>query len=321
MDLSIIIVNYNSWLVLDDCISSIHNLETQLNIEIVVVDNQSTNDQFKFYQQKYPSVNWIKNSGNNGFANGCNLGANNATSNYLFFLNPDTRLQYNVLEHFLDIYQKEQIGVLTCLQNNNNGSYEKYNLLFPTPIRIFGVLRSLERNINKNRLKEQFKETATRSYPNWVSGSAVFISKQNLQRINGWNEDYWMYFEDVDLCKKADKIGLKCVVTKEVSLYHLHGGASRINPKTKAITKSEVMKSRHVYISNHFSKNSARFLQPLLFTNNILSVGLAALLSFPLFFIKKLQVNRYKFLELCNYYQSVVQTKLWLSQRSMNLKK
>src|SRR5690606_42035082 len=52
----------------------------------------------------------------------------------------------------------------------------------------------------------------------------------------------------------------------------------------------------------------------------ILSVGLAALISFPLFFIKKLQVNRYKFLELCNYYQSVVQTKSWLSQRSMNLR-
>ena len=68
----------------------------------------------------------------------------------IFFLNPDTRLQNGVLEHLLSIYQKEQIGILTCLQNNNKGSFEKYNLLFPSPVRIFGVLRSLERKINKN---------------------------------------------------------------------------------------------------------------------------------------------------------------------------
>ena len=278
MDLSIIIVNYNSWLVLDNCISSILNLDTQLNIELLVVDNKSTNDQLKFYQQRYPSINWIKNSGNNGFANGCNLGASFASSNYLFFLNPDTKLQKNVLEHFLDIYQQEQIGILTCLQDNKNGSVEKYNLLFPTPLRIFGVFRSLERAIKKNHLKRKFRETTTRSYPDWISGSALFISKHNFQRMNGWNEDYWMYFEDVDLCKKANKIGLNCVVTKEVSLYHLHGGASRINSKTKAITKAEVLKSKHVYIANHFSNNSKLLLHPYLFTTNMFGVGLTSLI-------------------------------------------
>lgn len=320
MDISIIIVNYNSWVVLSDCIESILNLNSTLNTEIIVVDNKSTNDLFLQYQQKYPTVKWISNSGNNGFANGCNLGAANAVGDYLFFLNPDTKLNSGVLEHFIEIYNKENIGILSCLQTNNKGTFHKYNLLFPNSLRVFGILRSFERIFKKKQLTQHFKETATRSYPDWISGSAIFISKQNFDLIDKWCEDYWMYFEDVDLCKKVQKNNLPCVITKEISLFHLHGGASRVNPKTKAITKSEVIKSRHVYISNHFSANSQKWLHPLLMTNNLLSVGILSLLSFPLFFLKKLQVNRYKFLELCNYYASALKNKTWLSNRSTNFK-
>ena len=316
MDISIVIVNYNSWVVLEDCIKSIQNLKTSLKIETIIVDNRSTNDLLDQYQKKYPVINWIQNTGNNGFANACNLGAYNATAPYIFFLNPDTRLSDNVLEHFLSIYNKENIGLLTCLQTNEKGNYHKFNLLFPTPTRVFGLLRSLDRKINKNI----FKETSKRSYPDWISGSAIFISKENLQKINYWNEDYWMYYEDVDLCKKGKNHQLKIVVTKEVSLFHMHGGASRINPKTKAITKSEVLKSRHVYINNHFSQNSKIWLQPLLFVNTMFSITLLSILSVPLFFSKKLQVNRFKFSEMGNYYLHVIKNKTWLSQRSMNTK-
>ncbi len=320
MDISIIIVNYNSWIVLSNCIESILNLNISLNIEIIVVDNKSTNNLFLQYQQKYPTVKWVSNSGNNGFANGCNFGAAIANGNYLFFLNPDTELKSGVLEHFIEIYDKENIGILSCLQTNNKGTFHKYNLLFLNSLRIFGVLRSLERLFKKKQLIQHFKETATRSYPDWISGSAIFVSKQNFDLIDKWNEDYWMYFEDVDLCKKAQKNNLPCVITKEVSLFHLHGGASRVNPKTKAITKSEVIKSRHVYISNHFSAASQQWLHPLLITNNLLSVSILSLLSFPFFFLKKLKVNRYKFLELFNYYAFALKNKTWLSNRSTNFK-
>lgn len=320
MDISIIIVNYNSWVVLSDCIESILNLNTALNTEIIVVDNKSTNDLFLQYQQKYTTVKWISNSGNNGFANGCNLGATNANGDYIFFLNPDTKLKAGVLEHFTAIYNTENIGILSCLQTNNNGSFHKYNLLFPNSVRIFGVLRSLERFFKKEQLTQHFKETATRSYPDWISGSAIFISKHNFNLIDKWNEDYWMYFEDVDLCKKAQTNNLPCVITKEVSLFHLHGGASRVNPKTKAITKSEVIKSRHVYIANHFSNTSQQWIHPLLMTNNMVSVGILAIFSFPLFFLKKLKVSRYKFLELYSYYKTALKYKKWLSYRSTNFK-
>ena len=153
-----------------------------------------------------------------------------------------------------------------------------------------------------------------------IDSLIVVIDNINKAKETNPNVDDVMYFEDVDLCKKVQKNNLPCVITKEISLFHLHGGASRVNPKTKAITKSEVIKSRHVYISNHFSANSQKWLHPLLMTNNLLSVGILSLLSFPLFFFKKLQVNRYKFLELCNYYASALKNKTWLSNRSTNFK-
>lgn len=319
MDISVVIVNYNSWKVLDACIESILDLQTTLSIETIIVDNQSPADLLLQYQQKYPSVTWIRNSGNNGFANGCNLGAAHATGEFLFFLNPDTRMQHEVPEHFVSIYEKENMGILSCLQTNNKGRFHKYNLLFPNPLRVFGLLRSLERRMCKKRLDALFAETATRSFPQWVSGSAVFISRENFNRISGWNEDYWMYYEDVDLCKKARSYNLKCAVTKEVSIFHMHGGASRMNPRTKAITKSEVVKSRHVYISNYFSRASQMWLQPLLIAHILILTGIPALASYPLFFIGKLNVSRYKWTYLYRYYLHVYKNKTWLSERSMNL--
>lgn len=320
MDISIVIVNYNSWKILEDCINSILHLESSLTIEVLIVDNRSTDNQFEQYQKKYPSIKWIENSGNNGFANGCNLGAAHANGSYLLFLNPDTHMQSGVLEHFISIYKKENIGILSCLQTNKRNKIHKYNLLFPTPLRTFGLLRSLERFLQKNKNQSGYKESKIRSYPDWISGSAIFISNEHFEIIGRWNEDYWMYFEDVDLCKKAQLHHMSCVITKEVSIFHLHGGASRINPKTKAITKSEVIKSRHTYISNYFTKNSQTWLHPLLLTNNLLSIGILALLSFPFFFIKKLKVNRYKWVELQSYYVHAFKNKTWLSERSMNLK-
>lgn len=320
MDISIVIVNYNSWNVLEECIQSILSLKTSVAIETIVVDNCSPNDLLTTYQEKYPSVLWIKNSGNNGFANGCNFGANHAKGSYLFFLNPDTQLQEGVLEHFLDIYTKEDIGLLSCIQSNKKGGIHKYHLLFPTAMRTFGVLRSIERKINNHKHKIQYKETETRCYPDWISGSAVFVSSTNFKSIGQWNEDYWMYFEDVDLSKKAQLQGLDVVVTKEVSIFHLHGGSSRINPKTKAITKSEVIKSRHTYISNYFTKRENSYLHFVLIIGYAISIGLLAILSIPFFFIKKLQVNRFKSIELYSYYKHVYTNKTWLSERSMNLK-
>lgn len=318
MDVSIIIVNYNSWKALTECLDSVTQMRPSLDVETIVVDNQSTDDRLHIFEGKYPKIFFHRNSANNGFAHGCNFGAAKAKGKHLLFLNPDTILNGKVIEHFVAIYQKENIGILSCLQTNDKNRFHKYHLLFPDPIRIFGVLRSIERKIFKRKLKNHFKETIKRVYPDWVSGSVVFISRENFVQIDKWNEDYWMYFEDVDLCKKAAERGLNVAITKEVSVFHQHGGASRINPRTKAITKSEVIKSKHTYIDTHFSNNSQRWVQSAIIANTIFFNGLSFIFSYVFFFNSKLKVSRYKFKYLMQYYKKVLKKKSWISERSVN---
>ena len=113
---------------------------------------------------------------------------------------------------------------------------------------IFGIVRA----INGKQLRKNIIRKNNILFPDWVSGAVVLISINWFDKIQGWNEDYWMYFEDVDLSKKVADLGGEIALLENVEIIHNHGGSSRINIKTAAITKTEVLISKHVYINNHF---------------------------------------------------------------------
>ena len=119
--ISIIIVNYKSWKVLRNCLNSISQINIDgVEIETIVVDNASNDGKLTDFKNDFPNINFIENSGNNGFANGCNLGANNAKGNYLLFLNPDTVLNKVALSKMLNYYQQNKnCGIVSCLQKND----------------------------------------------------------------------------------------------------------------------------------------------------------------------------------------------------------
>ena len=113
-------------------------------------------------------------------------------------------------------------------------------------------------------------------FTDWVSGSVVCMSRKWFEKAQGWNEDYWMYFEDVDICKKVRDAKGEVVLLKDVNIIHNHGGASRINIKTSKITKSEVLISKHVYIRNHFKSLTRFLLMSLLVLMSLISKMLGA---------------------------------------------
>ncbi|WP_426063881.1 glycosyltransferase [Flavobacterium sp. DSP2-3-1] len=320
MDISIIIVNYRGWKALNECLESIEVIiSSAFTFEVIMVDNFSNDWQFPVFKQKYSKFTFIENNGNNGFSNGCNFGAGIATGNHFLFLNPDTKLTLEALETLLKTTASHpEIGILSCLQINENEVFYKQNNLFPVLGRFFGISRSIYRKLNKAKLEKRFNNNNDLFYPDWVTGAVIFISREWFNKIKGWNEDYWLYFEDVDLCKKVCNLGGKVAVTRKATIFHQHGGASRLNVKTKALTKTEVIISKHVYVSNQFSTGIQLYLHSLLILGVLSEKLFLSLLSVFLFFIPKLKVNRLMLKNLSVYYLNALRKQTWISPRAMN---
>ena len=252
--LSVIIVNYKSWGILGknlDLLSS-YDFES-FNLEIIVVDNCSNDGKLQEFVSKFPVIQFIENESNWGFAQGCNLGAKHAKGEVLLFLNPDTLAPKESLEKMFWTYKMDsEIGILSCKQSEKASSYQK---ITPSIFTLFGPQRSLYKLIFPQKFKETNCQTCNGESvsPDWISGSVVMISRAWFDRVGGWNTDYWMYSEDVELSKKVKDSGGLLRLLCNVNIVHEHGGASRINVETSALTKTEVIISQHVYIQNNFS--------------------------------------------------------------------
>ena len=319
---SVLIVNYKGWDALEDCLESLTLFSSdRYSIEVLVVDNCSNDNNLDAFISLYPSITFILNTGNNGFANGCNLAASAAKSNYYLFLNPDTKVDSLNLETYFDFYLKDSNAVLSCLQINENGTFYNQNNLLPKFITFFGIPRAIYKRMHRKKIAHKLNENENYFYPQWVTGAVVLISKNWFKKINGWNEDYWMYMEDVDFSNKVLKNNGKIAVLKKAVLFHKHGGASRINIKTKALTKTEVLISKHTYIQNNFSTTTSFLLHMRLTTGILLEKTILSFLSIPLFFIPKLKVHKIVLKNYVTYLFSEILKQTFISPRAMNYKK
>ncbi len=322
IDISIIIVNYKGWQHLKKCLKSLAAIkEVSFNFETIVVDNCSNDGFLSKFQSEFKSVNFYQNTGNNGFANACNLGAEKAQGNFLLFLNPDTIANAKALAKMLKSAQENpDIGALSCLQVNQMGQVHDYKKVFLSLVTLFGFFRIFYRILNKAKIKKQFSDSKNIVFPDWISGSVVFISRLWFDKVRGWNDDYWMYYEDVDLCKRLSDKGAKIAVIREVKIKHYHGGSSRINYSVKALTKSEVIKSRHVFIHKYYKGKKRFFMQLLSMKMQLFSKLILGILGLLFFFLKKAPFHRKLFKEVYFYYFGLPYKRAWLSKRSVNYK-
>lgn len=313
-----VIVSYRSWGKLKACLDSLINAKlASARLEIVVVDNCSHDGQFEAFQQQYPSVSFVLNQGNFGFSNGCNKGANLTQGDYLFFINPDTEVPPNVLEKlYLAIQKLPCYSIIATQKRSKSGKFERVERFFPRWYTMSGIGKSIHRTLNKKRIKQDFSKHKTMVYPDWVSGSVIFMRRKDFEQLNGWDERFWMYCEDVDLCKRATLQGGKITLLQDTEIVHNHGGSSRINPITSALTKSEVYISRHVYTSIHNDGISLYLIQCMFATKSLVKVSLMALLSLLALNHPKAQMLRLLFLNLVHYYWRVSIDLTWLSPRS-----
>lgn len=320
IDVSIIIVNYKSWSHLKNCLEALNEMKSNaFSFEVIVVDNHSNDGNLDTFAKQFPEVNFTLNTGNNGFANGCNFGASNAVGEYLFFLNPDTIANVQAIEKLLAFAKSNYtVGIVSCHQKNNNGSYEKTERLFPSVATLFGWTRALYKKVYQQKIRQQYDKESAVIYPDWASGSVIFISRSWFDQVQGWNEDYWMYYEDVDLCKRVQNANGKIALLQDVEIIHNHGGASRINVKTASITKTEVLISKHVYIHNNFKGVARFFAQLFVVLSNLIFKTVLAIFGLVFFFIPKLRLILNIYIKLIRYYVNALFKGTWLSTKSLN---
>ena len=303
-ELSIVIVNYKTWENLSLCLESILK-QSKIEIKVIVVDNNSKDNQISFFKQKYDWVHWIENFENFGFAKACNIGASLIKSKWSLFLNPDTILESNSMSSLIkycDINSEHRIiGIKQFDQNKNPTNSFGIFLNFWS---LSGIMRPLIRIKKGSYRSMNLQEIAS---PDWISGSFVLIRKKDFNLLNGWDENYWMYYEDMDLCKRAETFNLKVSLLNNWSCTHFHGGSSRKNNKIKIITKSEVIVSSHIFLEKHSNKSIKYLNHLLLITLQLIELLIAGLFSSSK---RKILINS------INYWIKGIFQNIWETKRS-----
>lgn len=224
---SIVIVTFNNAKTIKNCLDSIINFTS--GFEIIIVDNNSTDDTCKIVREFENKVQLIKVEGNLGFAKACNIGVNVTTGEYIIFLNPDTR-----------ILQKDSLDKLKRSLVENS----RYGLIGPKLIYPDGSEQARVRNlptVGKAFQEYLLQKKGTYNFyqPNCetlcevesIIGACIIIKKEIFEKAGGFNEKYFMYFEDLELCRKVRSMGLKVGFLPEITIEHAEG-KSGVNQKT-----------------------------------------------------------------------------------------
>ena len=242
VDLSIIIVNYNTRQLLDDCLLSLSRAETPpQGMEIIVVDNASVDGSQEMVRTKYPSVMLVENEANLGFSAANNRGTAVASGEYILFLNSDTQVDSDALikpYHYLCTHPA--VGALTVRLVYPNGRRDPDNHRgFPTPWNAlchFGGLSRLFPTIPRfNQYYQSYKDFSQIHAVDVIAGSYMMMPTALCCQLNGWDETYFFYGEDIDFCYRIYQAGYQIIYYPHVKVLHYKGASSGLRKESAAI--------------------------------------------------------------------------------------
>ena len=317
MKLSIITVNYRSWSHLESALVALQT-DFPADWQVIVVDNESEPESFTAFSARFPWVTFIANPSNSGFGAGCNIGVAAATGEQLLFMNPDVIASCESIQALIDIKKRHNIGIVAPKQVSGNGKPQKVFDDFPSLLNQSKTLKALLRVLMPSRFPDPRGDHKTITSCDWVTGSVLLIDRADFDAIAGWAEDYWMYVEDADLCRKAHDKGLRVAYVPEVEVIHAHGGSSRLNVAVKSMTKLEVIISKHVYTNRHTTGVERWLTHTLIFLLRLPMLVMAAILDLlTLRQVPVLRVRGRMFTGLLRYYFGVLRNGSWLSPRAI----
>ena len=317
MKLSIITVNYRSWGHLEAALTALAD-DFPDDWEIIVVDNESNPADFDLFAARFPCASFIANPDNSGFGHGCNIGVARASGEQLLFMNPDVIATAEHIQKLMAIKAQHNIGIVAPKQVSAAGKAQKVFDDFPSLLNQSKTLKALLRFVFPSKYLNPRAHYSALTWCDWVTGSVLLIDRADFDAVGGWSEDYWMYVEDVDLCRKAHDCSMSVAYAPEVEVIHAHGGSSRINVDVKSMTKLEVIISKHVYARNHMRGLRRWLMHTLIILLRTPLLMLAALLDLvTLGQVPALRVRSRMLTGLARYYMGVMRTGSWLSPRAM----
>lgn len=230
---SVIIIAYNSREFLPACLHSVEKALEGLNSQVIVLENGSPLPITESDKQAFPKIDWLESKENLGFGKGCNLAVEKAKHPFLFFVNPDTIVSKDAFRKILSFMETHQdAGTVGCRILNEDGSLQggcRRN--FPSPLSAIFKTLGFSYLFPKSKFFASYNMTyldqEKEAEVDAISGSFFCISADLYQEIGGFDKDYFMYGEDLDLCLRVQQKGYKNYYAPEATILHFRGQSSK----------------------------------------------------------------------------------------------
>jgi len=253
IDLSIIVINWNTKEDLLHCLESIFKMGTGIQREVIVVDNGSRDGSGVEVKKAFPTVHLIQNDRNIGFAKATNQGFKNSSGRYVLLLNPDTQVKHGAIEQLVSFMDTHlEAGVAGAQLLNSDGSKQNSIANFPSlATELFN--KSLLRWLFPKRFPGKEKDYPEPIEVDSVIGACMMVRQEAIEQVGLLDEDYFLFLEETDWCYRMKKAGWKIYHVPQAEVYHFQGKSAEGERKR---AKVEYYRSRH-----HFFKKNRGNLQ------------------------------------------------------------
>jgi N-acetylglucosaminyl-diphospho-decaprenol L-rhamnosyltransferase len=272
LDLSIIIINWNTRQLLADCLNSITATIERYAFEVIVVDNGSTDESQAMLAAQFPEVHLIQNLHNVGFARANNQAMAVSRGRYLLLLNSDALLLPQAATAMLNLAASEpRAGLIGAHLRNRDGSFQASYTPFPNLWQEFLILSGLGRLFYGREYPSYGpKENKGPQVVDYVEGACMLVRREAYEQVGGLDEGYFMYAEEVDWCYTLRQQGWQVWYQPAAKVIHLGGGSSQ---QRRTQREGDLYRSRVRFFRKHYGNTAARFLKAQIYALTAIKIA------------------------------------------------
>ena len=256
-ELSVCIVNWNTCADLEQALRSVLEADPELSLEVVVVDNASSDGSAEMVAERFPAVRLIRSEENLGFARGYNLALSQTTGEYLLVLNPDTVTRRGALRRLREfLVSHPKVGAVGPRLLNSDGSLQFSCRRFPRPLAALFRNTPLGRLFPRNRYTREYLmgdwDHSAEAEVDWISGAAMGLRREAWEQVGGFDEGFFMYAEDMDWCLRAHRAGWGVSYLPSAEIVHHIGRSSDRAPLRMVV---QFHRSMARFYRKHYAPN------------------------------------------------------------------